>query len=74
MAQEGVLGRTSCRSWVSWACWGGMRAHIGFSEPELKKGNTTAHWKLFQRGFLHGLAPTYRVRHSTVVQRVKPTT
>ena len=23
MAQEGVLGRTSCRSWVSWACWGG---------------------------------------------------
>ena len=26
MAQEGVLGRTSCRSWVSWACWGGMRA------------------------------------------------
>ena len=26
MAQEGVLGRTSCRSWVSWACWGGLRA------------------------------------------------
>ena len=25
MGQEGVLGRKSCRSWVSWACWGGTR-------------------------------------------------
>ena len=34
MAQEGVLGRTSCRSWVSWACWGGMRAVERQPTPE----------------------------------------
>ena len=33
MAQEGVLGRTSCRSWVSWACWGGPRAVESRTNP-----------------------------------------
>ena len=33
MAQEGVLGRTSCRSWVPWACWGGPRAVESRTNP-----------------------------------------
>lgn len=38
MGQEGVLGRKSCRSWVSWACWGG-RVLSGGMQPRLP-----AHW------------------------------
>ena len=33
MAQEGVLGRTSCPSWVPWACWGGPRAVESRTNP-----------------------------------------
>ena len=33
MAQEGVLGRISGRSWVSWACWEGPHPALGHPTP-----------------------------------------
>ena len=33
MAQEGVLGRVSGRSWVSWACWEGPHPALGHPTP-----------------------------------------
>ena len=33
MAQEGVLGRISGRSWVSRACWEGPRPALGHPTP-----------------------------------------